>query len=90
MIDFRSIAWLTARRTRMSSKGFLLLLRISGTSPSVEPMITWKRLSALKRSRVSVAPMVPNASMSPARSAGTWAAASGTNLKVAWRIVALD
>ena len=56
MIALRSMAAASARRTRTSSKGFLLLLIVMIVLPSVPPMATEKRGSPWNCFRLSSAP----------------------------------
>ena len=80
---WRSTAYDMARRTRMSSNGFLPLFMAMMVSPSVEPTTTTKRGSDLNWARFSGAGNTGKASRSPASIAAKAAVGSEMNLNVA-------
>ena len=82
MKALRSIACISARRTRTSSKGFFLLLMAMMPLPAVLPIATVKRLSAWNCLTACSAPKRGMPSMSPASSAATCAAGSLMKRKV--------
>ena len=82
MKALRSIACISARRTRTSSNGFFLLLIVMMPLPAVSPISTVKRLSAWNCFRLCGAPKRGMPSMSPASSAATCAAGSLMKRKV--------
>ena len=82
MKALRSIACISARRTRTSSNGFFLLLMLMMPLPAVAPMATTKRLSDCSCLTACGASSRGTPSISPAKSAATRAAGSLMKRKV--------
>ena len=71
------MAWVMARRTRLSVYGFLVLLSDRVTSLVVSPRITWNRGSFLSSSTLSGPRPKPETSTSPDFSAASAEFGSG-------------